>query len=200
MPSQVSPIPWFGDLEGVAYRYYDLRMTVIPLVADVEEFKSIWRDTIYWWLDSTIKIRFVESKDDYWFIMGSETKKPDNNLSFYKILKISDNYRRFKEGHDGEAYMRLGTYTRKGLANAKDNDLCSCDHDAVDHDRDAGGACLYDGCDCKIFSTFQVILSRRKKTVTNIAFIKESDEDVVREDPLVWNCLYTHRYSLQGKD
>lgn len=197
MQSPVSPIPWFGDLEGVAYRYYDLRMTVIPLVADVEKYQSLWRNTVYWWLDSTIKIRFVESGRDYWFIMGADTKRPSSNMSFYKTLKISDNYRRFKDGHDEEAYMRLGAYTRKRLADAKDDDLCQCDHYAADHDGSNGDACTCEGCDCKRFGTFQVVLSRRKKTVTDIAFIDESDEDAVRGDPLVWNCLYTHSYSLQ---
>ena len=32
--SSQSPIPWFDDFVGVAYRYYDLRMNVIPLIVD----------------------------------------------------------------------------------------------------------------------------------------------------------------------
>ena len=32
--SSDSPVKWFDDLVGVAYRYYDLRMNVVPLFND----------------------------------------------------------------------------------------------------------------------------------------------------------------------
>ena len=32
--SSQSRIPWFDDFVGVAYRYYDLRMNVVPLITD----------------------------------------------------------------------------------------------------------------------------------------------------------------------
>jgi hypothetical protein len=35
--SSQSPIPWFDDFVGVAYRYYDLRMNVVPLFTDRKE-------------------------------------------------------------------------------------------------------------------------------------------------------------------
>ena len=192
-----SPIPWFGEINGVAYRYYDLRMNVVPLVSDQTESTRLWHDVIYWWLDHTIKIRFVESEDSYWFIMGAETKKPSSNLSFYKNIARSENYERFKNGHDGEAYLRLGVYKKTELADVKKSALCNCGHEARDHDENDGDACLYHVCDCKKFVSFQVTLSRRKKTVTDIKFMSESDEDAIRNDPLVWNCLYTHKYSKE---
>lgn len=198
-PSFHLPVPWFGDIEGIAYRYYDLRMNVAPLVSDNKLLMRVWHDTIYWWLDHTIKMRFVESSDDdtYWFIMGAQTKKPSSNLSFYKVLSMSPNYDRFKKGHDGEAYLRLGVYAKQTLADAKKGALCNCGHEARDHDENDNDACLYKVCDCKRFTSFQVTLSRRKKTVSDIAFIQESDEDAVRDDPLVWNCLYAHKYSRE---
>lgn len=199
-PSPLSPIPWFDDIQGVAYRYYDLRMNVAPLIADQKQSLYIWQETIHWWLDHTIKIRFVESDGDgtYWFIMGAQTQRPSSNLSFYKNLPISDNYERFKKGHDGEAYLRLGVYKKKALEEAKGGEICKCGHEASDHDENDNDACLYKVCDCKEFVTFQVTLSRRKKTVTDIEFISESDEEAVRGDPLVWNCMYTHKYSKES--
>lgn len=196
-PSKHSPIPWFGDIEGVAYRYYDLRMNVVPLVRNQTQLTQMWHDYLYWWLDHTIKMRFVESGDTYWFIMGAQTRRPSSNLSFYKKLPTSENYERFKKGHDGEAYLRLGVYAKKTLAEVKKGALCKCGHEAQDHDESDGDACLYKVCDCKKFGTFQVTLSRRKKTVTDIAFVSELDEDAIRDDPLVWNCLYTHKYSKE---
>ena len=158
-----SSIPWFDDFVGVAYRYYDLRMNVVPLITDRKESASLWHDTIHWWVDSSIKIRFVEMDDEYWFIMGSDSQKPDTNLSFFKILPKSENYERFKKGHGGEAYLRLGVYTAKSLDDAKKDAVCDCGHEAQDHDEGDDDVCLFNKCDCKKFSSFQVNLLKRKK-------------------------------------
>lgn len=190
--SSESSIPWFDSFIGIAYRYFDLRMNVVPLFSDQKESLGLWQDIIHWWVDSSIKIRFVETGDDYWFIMGSDSQKPDTNKSFYKILKKSEHYERFKKGHDGEAYLRFGVYTKKTLADSKKNEPCDCSHEAVDHDEGDGDVCLYNTCDCKKFSTFQVNLSKRKKTITDIKFLDEAD---VKDDVLAWNCLNTNKYS-----
>lgn len=190
--SYLSAIPWFDEFMGVAYRYYDLRMNVIPLISDRKESASLWHDTIHWWLDPSIKIRFVETGDKYWFIMGSDSQKPDTNLSFFKILQKSKNYERFKKGHGGEAYLRLGVYTKKSLSDVKKSALCNCGHKADDHDEGDDDVCLYNDCDCKQFSSFQVNLLKRKKTITDIAFLEEK---YVKDDPLAWNCFNTNKYS-----
>ena len=195
MPSQ-SPVPWFDEFIGVAYRYYDLRMNIVPLLTNRKESTYLWHDTIHWWLDPSIKVRFVETDDDYWFIMGSESKKPDANLTFFKNLPKSENYERFKKGHAGEAYLRLGTYTKKSLKDVKKNALCDCGHEAIDHDEGDGDVCLYNDCNCKKFSNFQITLSKRKKTITDLKFLDEKD---VKEDPLAWNCLNAHKYSKSEK-
>lgn len=188
----MSPIPWFDDFLGVAYRYYDLRMNVVPLFDDRKKAVNLWHDTIHWWLDPSIKIRFVEIGDKYWFIMGSDSQKPSSNISFFKVLAKSENYERFKKGHDGEAYLRLGTYSKKSLRDVKKNALCSCGHAAEDHDENDNDVCLYNSCDCKKFSSFQVNLLRRKKTITDIEYLTEKD---IKNDPLVWNCMYANKYS-----
>ncbi|MDH3191786.1 MAG: hypothetical protein OEM18_03770 [Nitrosopumilus sp.] len=190
--SSLSPVSWFNDFLGVAYRYYDLRMNIVPLFSERKEATNLWNETINWWIDPSIKIRFVEIGDEYWFIMGSESQKPDSNLSFFKVLSKSDNYERFKKGHGGEAYLRLGVYSEQTLEDAKKDALCNCGHAAKDHDEGDNDECLYNICDCKKFSSFQVNLLKRKKTITDISFIEEQN---VKEDPLTWNCLYVNKYS-----
>jgi hypothetical protein len=190
--SSQSSIPWFDDFTGVAYRYYDLRMNVVPLLTDRKQSASLWHDTIHWWVDPSIKIRFVETGDKYWFIMGADSQKPDTNLSFFKVLQKSENYERFKKGHGGEAYLRFGVYAKKSLGDVKKKELCNCSHEARDHDEGDGDVCLYNDCDCKKFSSFQVNLLKRKKTITNIVFLEEKD---VKNDPLTWNCLNVNKYS-----
>ena len=189
-PSSSSPIPWFSDFVGVAYRYYDLRMNVVPLFTDKKEPNSLWYDVIHWWPDPSVRIRFLETGDKYWFIMGSDSRKPDSNMAFFKELAKSGNYERFKRGHDGTAYLRLGVYTVRTLADAKKGTVCGCGHEAQDHDEGDGDACLFIGCGCKRFSSSEVTLLKKKKTVTDIAFLSDNE---IKDDPLVWNCLYTNK-------
>jgi len=195
MSSPQSSIPWFDDFLGVAYRYYDLRMNVVPLFTERKESVTLWNDTIHWWVDPSIKIRFVETGDDYWFILGSDSQKPATNLSFFKVLPKSEHYERFKKGHGGEAYLRLGVYTKQTLDDAKKSAMCVCNHEAQDHDEGDGDVCLYNDCDCKKFTSFQVNLSKRKKTISDIKFLDEKD---VKDDPLTWNCLNVNKYSKQN--
>ena len=190
--SSSTAIQWFDDFVGVAYRYYDLRMNVVPLFTNRKQSASIWHDVIRWWLDPSIKIRFVETGDKYWFIMGSDSQKPSTDMSFFKILQKSENYERFKKGHGGEAYLRLGVYTNKLLTDVKKNALCNCGHEAQDHDEGDDDICLYNDCDCKNFTSFQINLLKRKKIITDIVFLKEED---VKNDSLAWNCFNTNKYS-----
>ncbi|WP_299290250.1 hypothetical protein [Nitrosopumilus sp.] len=190
--SSQSSIPWFDEFIGVAYRYFDLRMNVVPLFSDQKESLNLWRDVIHWWVDPSIKIRFVETGNDYWFIMGADSQKQDTNISMYKLLPKSEHYERFKKGHGGEAYLRFGVYTKLTLENSKKDTLCDCGHEASDHDENDGDACLYNTCDCKKFSSFQVNLLKRKKTITDIKFL---DEENVKDDVLAWNCLNINKFS-----
>ncbi|MBL7018608.1 MAG: hypothetical protein ISR81_06810 [Nitrosopumilus sp.] len=190
--SSQSSIPWYDDFVGVAYRYYDLRMNVVPLFTDRKEASSLWHDTIHPWVDPSIKIRFLEMDDKYWFIMGADSQKPDTNLSFFKELTKSENYERFKKGHDGEAYLRLGVYAKKSLDDVKKDAVCDCSHEAQDHDEGDNDVCLFNKCSCKKFSSFQVNLLKKKKIITDIKFLEEKD---VKSDPLVWNCINTNKLS-----
>lgn len=190
--SDQDSVPWFSDFLGVAYRYYDLRMNVVPLFPERKEAVDLWHDTINWWLDSTIKVRFVESGDKYWFVMGSDSKKPESNISFFKELPKSEHYERFKKGHGGEAYLRLGTFAKKSKDDVKDDAVCNCGHTKEDHNEEQDNdECLYEDCNCKKFESFQVTLLKKKKTITDIKFLQE---DQVKDDPLAWNCLYINKY------
>ena len=190
--SSHSPVPWFDDFVGVAYRYYDLRMNVVPLFTERKQATNLWLESIRKWLDHSIKIRFVDAGDNYWFIMGADSTNPQTNISFFKMLSKSENYERFKKGHDGEAYLRLGIYSDKYLKDVKRDAICNCGHAAEDHDKNDNDACLYEICHCKKFESFQVTLLRKKKIVTDIVFL---DEKNVKEDPLAWNCLNVNQYS-----
>ena len=156
-------------------------MNVVPLFPERKKAANIWHETMHWWHDYTIKIRFVETGDKYWFVLGGESSKPETNKSFFKILAKSANYERFKKGHGGEAYLRLGTYTKKFKKDVKD------DHEEGSDNDD----CLVEDCKCTKFESFQVNLLKKKKTVTDIKFLQE---DEVKDDPLTWNCLYVNKY------
>ena len=184
-------VKWRDDLLGVAYRYYDLRMNIVPLFDEMSKVTDLWNDTCHWWVDHSIRARFIESGEKYWFAIGSESTRPDTNVFLCKELPISENYERFKKGHDGEAYLRLGTYEKKYFENSKDDAVCDCEHEQEDHD-EKDYSCLYEDCKCTKFQSFQVRLHKRKKTVTDIKFLQE---DKVKDDPLAWNCLNSKKYS-----
>jgi len=190
--SSQSPIPWFDEFVGVAYRYYDLRMNVVPLFSKRKQATDLWHDSINWWMDHSIKLRFVETDDDYWFIMGADSQHPETNISFFKVLAKSENYERFKKGHGGEAYLRLGVYSDQTLKDVKNDAMCNCGHAAEDHDKNDNDVCLYEVCSCKKFQSFQVNLLKKKKIVTDIMFL---DEKNIKDDSLAWNCLNANKYS-----
>ena len=188
---------WFDDFVGIAYRYYDLRMNVVPLFTDRKEANDLWHDVVNPWVSPSIKIRFLNTGDTYWLIVGSDSQTPDTNMSFFKELPKSENYQRFKDGHDGEAYFRFGVYTKPSLDNVKKDAVCSCGHEARDHDEGDGDVCLYNRCDCKKFSSFQIHLLKRKKVVTDIKFLEERN---LKSDPLVWNCINVNKFSKSKQD
>ncbi len=190
--SEEASIPWINDFLGVAYRYYDLRMNVVPLFSERKQATHFWHETIHWWNDHSIKIRFVETGDKYWFVMGGDSSKPQTNKYFFKILEQSPNYERFKKGHGGEAYLRLGTYTKKFKKDVKNDAVCNCGHIKDDHEEEGDhDDCFVGDCKCTKFESFQVNLLKKKKTVTDIKFLQE---DEVKDDPLTWNCLYVNKY------
>ena len=109
-----------------------------------------------------------------------------------KVLPKSEHYERFKKGHGGEAYLRLGIFAKKFKIDVKNDAVCNCGHIKEDHHEDKDNdECLYEDCDCKKFESFQVTLLKKKKTITDIKFLQE---DEVKDDSLAWNCLYVNKY------
>ena len=192
MPSD-STYQWFDDFVGVAYRYYDLRMNLVPLFNNFKVARLFWLETIKWWNDHSIKIRFVETGDTYWFIMGAESRKVQNNRFLFKVLPKSPHYDRFKKGQEGTAYLRLGTYLKKFKKDVRDDAKCNCGHIKEDHEEGEGNdSCLFEDCDCKKFETFQINMLKKKKTVTDIKFLTEAE---IKDDALSWNCFSVNKYA-----
>ncbi|SVE39871.1 uncharacterized protein METZ01_LOCUS492725 [marine metagenome] len=191
--SSDSSYQWFDDFAGVAYRYYDLRMNLVPLFHDFKKARIFWIDTIKWWNDHSIKIRFVETGDTYWFIMGAESRRTEDNRFLFKVLPKSSHYDRFKKGQEGTAYLRLGTYSKKFKKDVKDDAKCNCGHIKEDHEEGKGNdACLFEDCDCRKFETFQINMLKKKKTVTDIKFLTEAE---IKDDVLAWNCFSVNKYA-----
>ena len=186
-------IKWDDNFLGVAYRYFDVRMNIALMFPERKEASNLWLETVNWWNDHTIKVRFVEIGDDYWFIVGADSRKPATNKSFYKILPKSQHYERFKKGHEGSAILRFSVYSKKFFDDVKKDVPCDCEHRKDDHnDENNDNYCLYEECDCKKFESFQVNLLKKKKVVTNIKFMNEEE---VKDDSLAWNCLNRHKYN-----
>ena len=108
----------------MAYRYFDLRMNIVPLFNDRKYPTNLWHDTIHWWVDPAIKVRFVESDDRYWFVMGSESQKPETNLYFFKELPKSKNYERFKELDMEEKPIFVWEFIKKRILTMQKNATC----------------------------------------------------------------------------
>ncbi len=186
-------IKWDDNFLGVAYRYFDVRMNIALMFPERKEASNLWLETVNWWNDHTIKVRFVEIGDDYWFIVGADSRKPATNKSFYKILPKSQHYERFKKGHEGSAILRFAVYSKKFFDDVKKDVPCDCGHRKDDHnDENNDNYCLYEECDCKKYESFQVNLLKKKKVVTNIKFMNEEE---VKDDSLAWNCLNRHKYN-----
>ena len=80
----------------------------------------------------------------------------------------------------------------------KKDQKCECEREKEDHEEEGDNICMIEGCSCKKFESYHVILLKTirelKKTVVDIKFMTE---DEVKDDPLTWNCLNRHQYSEQ---
>ena len=159
----------------------------------LKKARIFWIDTIKWWNDHSIKIRFVETGDTYWFIMGAESRMVKNNRFLFKVLPRSLHYDRFKKGQEGTAYLRLGAHIKKFKKDVKDDAKCNCGHIKEDHEEGKGNdSCLFEDCNCKKFETFQINMLKKKKTVTDIKFLTETE---IKDDVLAWNCFSVNKYA-----
>ena len=108
-------ILWRDDFLGIGYRYHDVYMNVFPVFDDKRYASKLWDETIRWWPDDEIRLRFVERglENNYWFILYNTAQHMDENTGFAKKLQLSDNFHRFKVGYEKQVILRFGIYNEK---------------------------------------------------------------------------------------
>ena len=122
-------IHWRDDFLGIGYRYHDVYMNVFPIFENKKYASKLWDETIRWWPDDEIRLRFVEGglENNYWFILYNTAQHMDENTGYAKKLQLSDNFHRFKVGYEKQAILRFGIYNEKPKKNKKDKDKKSFD-------------------------------------------------------------------------
>lgn len=106
-------ITWFTDFMGLGYRYYDVKPGVLLIFDKSNSIHNVWHRVIKWWPDDEIRMRFVETDDSYEFVLYGESRILKGNWVFVKTLNVSEHYRKFKEGYEGEARLGLALYKPK---------------------------------------------------------------------------------------
>jgi len=109
----VTGITCFNDFMGVGYHFYDVHTKVLLIFNEKKPLLSAWGKVIKWWPDDEIKMRFVEENDSYEFVLYGESRILTTKWVFFKALKASEHYKRFKEDYDGAAYLGLALYKPK---------------------------------------------------------------------------------------
>ena len=109
----------FTEFIGVGYDYHDVHMNVFPLFEDKTYATDLWKKTFETLDGNQIKVRFVEDKDNYWFIVYAAGSEHD--FAFVKRVPMSENYHRFKETFVDKAILRFGIYknNEEGMKNNK---------------------------------------------------------------------------------
>jgi hypothetical protein len=107
-------VRWFDAFMGVGYEFYEVRTKVILIFDKRKTLFHAWKKVIKWWPDDEIKMRFVESNDSYEFILYGDSVALDSTCVFLKALKVSENYKTFKNDYEGAALLRLALYIPKG--------------------------------------------------------------------------------------
>src|SRR5581483_3829762 len=74
---------------------------------------NAWNKVIKWWPDDAIKMRFLETKDIYEFIMYGDSSILGFIWVFMKTLNVSQHFETFKKDYDGATYLRLALYRPK---------------------------------------------------------------------------------------
>jgi hypothetical protein len=117
-------IHWRDDFLGIGYRYHDVYMNVFPIFEDKRYASKLWDETIRWWPDDEIRLRFVERglENNYWFILYNTAQHMDENTGYAKKLQLSDNFHRFKVGYEKQVILRFGIYNEKPKKEGKSKD------------------------------------------------------------------------------
>jgi hypothetical protein len=148
---------WISDFAGIGYRYTDIIMNILILYTDRKTAMKMWNQNIRRWSDVQIILRFVEEKDEYWFILyqrGNNLHSKDN-IGFLKKNPLTDNYLRFKKNFDQNTVLRFAIYKSQEEKTAdKQNTLEGKDNDSSNR------------------PTFELDIFKSFKTIYDVKFLK----------------------------
>lgn len=148
---------WISDFAGIGYRYTDIIMNILILYTDRKTAMKMWDRNIRRWSDVQIILRFVEEKDDYWFILyqrGNNLRSKEN-IGFLKKNPLTDNYLRFKKNFDQNTVVRFALYkTIEENTVDKKNTLKGKDNDSSNR------------------ATFELDIFKSSKTIYDVKFLK----------------------------
>jgi hypothetical protein len=153
---------WVSDFAGIGYRYTDIVMNILILYTDRKNALKTWNEYIHWWPDDQIILRFVEERDDYWFIIYQRGKNllSKENIGFFKKNPITQNYLRFKNGFEEKTILRFALY--KSLEK-KIEDKNNILENNVENSSNK--------------STFELNIFKRMKTIYDVKFLKINELD-----------------------
>lgn len=151
---------WISDFLGVGYRYTDIIMNILILYSDRKRAIKVWNENINWWPDDQIVLRFVEDKDDYWFILYQRGKNllSKENVGFYKKNPLTQNYLRFKKNYDQKTILRFALYKSVEKKNTDKDDKKENNGDESNNK-----------------PAFEINIFKRMKTVYDVKFLKMNE-------------------------
>ena len=148
---------WISHFAGIGYRYTDIVMNILILYTDRKIAIKIWNESINWWPDDQIILRFIEDREDYWFIIYQRGKNllSKENVGFFKKNPITQNYLRFKKNFDQKTILRFALYksVEKKVTDRNDKDENKEDESSNK-------------------PTFEINIFKRMKTVYDVKFLK----------------------------
>ncbi len=107
---------WFDGFIGLGYSFRYVYPRILLLFDDRKRLVKSWDNVIKWWPDNDIKVRFIDIKREgcyYGFIMYCRTEILQDTWVFFKLISMSDHYKRLKEEYDEKIYIDLALYLQK---------------------------------------------------------------------------------------
>jgi hypothetical protein len=106
-------IDWFDDFIGLGYHLNDVRPTVYLILDGRRKIVNTWNRIIKYFPDDEIKMRLIEKDSTYEFILYCQSRVLSTTWVFLKSLKISENYKKFKQDYEGVSLFKLALYVPK---------------------------------------------------------------------------------------
>lgn len=106
-------IAWFDDFLGLGYHLYEVRPTIYLILEGRRKIVNTWNRIIKYFPDDEIKVRFIEKDSTYEFILYCQSRILLTTWVFLKSLRISENYKKFKQDYEGISLFKLALYVPK---------------------------------------------------------------------------------------